>query len=93
MKFKLWLENSEIQTTILGVLPSPLVGSREDDQRLLQSRATDFSSHIVNRLKNLGIISSLKDIDPIRWREINDGIEKGTLTIGEIIEKLEQNKI
>ena len=78
----------DIQATIFGALPTPLQGGHEDNQRLLHARAKDFSSDVVHRLKNLGIISSLQSQNPERWQEIMHGIEQGTLTIGEIIEKL-----
>lgn len=90
MKFSIWLEtrDGDAKAAILGVLPAPLMGGPEEDTRLMNSRPTDFSSEVVNRLKHLGIVQSLQGTNPGLWSEIMDGITKGTVTIGELIDKL-----
>jgi hypothetical protein len=91
MKFSLWLEtrDSDAKAAVLGVLPAPLMGGPEEDSRLMNSRPTDFSNEVVQRLKNLGLIQSLQGSNPTLWSELVDGISKGTVTIGELIDKLQ----
>lgn len=90
-KFLLWLENRELsdqaKQAIIGILPDELKGNTQDEDQLLQLSTKDLSSDILDKFKNLGIISNIKNDNPQRFQEVIDSIKNG-ITIKDLIAKI-----
>lgn len=91
MDFKIWLEQGEadddIKAAILNSVPEELKGTEHDEEQLLRTRTSDFGSHVIDKIKELGIITNLKDDNPERWQDVIDAISRG-ITLRELIDKI-----
>lgn len=86
--FKTWFEQDQsIKLSIISILPDELKGNKEDEEKLLQLNTRHLGSEIIHKLKNLGIISSIKGYDVNKWNDIIQSIENG-ITIDELINKI-----
>ncbi len=78
MKFSIWLENKNIQDSIVGTIsPEADVDEQED---ILNKKTTFYGSEIRKKLKNLGIVKN-SNIEILR--SIDDGIK-----ISDLIDRL-----
>ncbi len=91
MDFRIWLEQGEsendIKAAVLGAVPEELKGTTHDEEQLLRTRTTDFSNDVVNNMKELGIVTNLKNDNPERWQDVMDAIVRG-ITLSELIDKI-----
>jgi len=89
--FRNWLEQiapgDDVESAILATLPEELQGGDHDNEQLLASKTTDFGSDTLHRIRNLGIITNLKDEDSGRYQDVMHSIENG-ITIRELITKI-----
>lgn len=89
--FKLWAEMADsqavIKTAIIGALPDELKGTLKDEEQLLNLRTTELGREIIEKIRNLGIVSSIKDQNPQKWQDISDSITNG-ITIKDLIDKV-----
>lgn len=90
MKFKVWLENKEIfddiKFAILGSLPEEISKST-NEENVLQMNIQDFGDEILEKIKNLGVVTNLKMDDPVRWQNIVNSIKNG-ISIKDLINKI-----
>lgn len=91
MKYKLWLElrqtYEELKDVIIGVLPDELKGNEGDEEQLLQTKTNEFGSEIINNIKNLGVISDIKNNNPEQWSNLVKSIDSG-ISIKDLISQL-----
>lgn len=89
--FKLWVEmedsHNSIKVAIIGALPDELKGTMKDEEQLLNLRTTELGREIIEKIRNLGVISSIKDQNPQKWQDISDSIKNG-ITIRDLIDKV-----
>lgn len=89
-KFNIWLEEQDdnyIKDSILGVVGGDSLLSDEEKEHLLQRNINEFSSDIIKKIKNLGIIKNIADDDASLFNGIIDAINNG-ITMSELIEKI-----
>ena len=74
-----------IEDAILGVVAGtdPVLGA-EEKKHLLGRSATEFSTDILDRLQNLGII---RNLEPSLYQNVLQAIQHG-VTIADLIEKV-----
>ena len=91
MDFKIWLEQGEadddIKAAVLGAVPEELKGTEHDEEQLLRTRTADFSNDVVTNMRELGVVTNLKDDNPERWQDVIDAIGRG-ITLEELIDKI-----
>lgn len=77
MKFSIWLENKkkqEVQDAILGIVGDSLDLSPLEIEHLLGRNTKDFSSEIIDKIKNLGVLKREDDYGEITTK-IDNGIK------------------
>jgi hypothetical protein len=89
MQFKLWLEQKEeyIKDAILGVFGGGLNISEKEKIHLMQRNTNEFSSEIIKKVKNLGVIKNIADDDMSLYIDIINAIKNG-ISIGDLIKKI-----
>lgn len=87
--FTVWLEMLDaIEQSILGVVSGDNpVTSGSEREHLLQRKTTEFSRHIIDRLRNLGVIQNIANEDLQRYSDIIKAIDKG-VTIQELVQMI-----
>ena len=82
---KLWLEDKKlVKNTILGLLD--FLGDSEKDR--LNFHVNNIESDTKRKIKNLGILTNIKDDDPQKYNDIIEILDKGKQTVSELIDKI-----
>ena len=82
---KLWLEDKKmVKDTILGLLD--FLGDSEKDR--LNFHVNNIDTDTKRKIKNLGILTDIKDDDPVKYEDIIEILDKGRQTVSELIDKI-----
>lgn len=90
IKFSVWLENMQndsVRDAILGVVGGGSDLNFQEKQHLLQRNTKEFSSEILKKIINLGIIKDISETDLDKFISIKNLIKNG-ISIGELIDKI-----
>lgn len=89
-KFSIWLEMKENDITtdaVLGTFGGGADLNIKEKEHFLQRNTNEFSNEIIKKVLNLGIVKSIKEVDPNKFIYIKNTINRGIL-IKDLIDKI-----
>jgi|694.fasta_scaffold81796_2 hypothetical protein len=90
VKFTVWLENKYndiIQDAILGTVGGGAELNIKEKEHFLQRNTNEFSKEILNKIINLGVVRSIEDVDPNKFIDIKNNINRGVM-IKDLIDQI-----
>jgi hypothetical protein len=89
-KFSVWLEmkqNDIVSDAVLGTFGGGVDLNSKEKEHFLQRNTNEFSNDIIRKVLNLGIVKSIKEVDPNNFIDIKNYINRGVI-IKDLIDKI-----